>query len=186
MNETSKPPFPKWVSRLVATGIAVFAVGFVGLAYWVTRPDIPPARGTAAPSQPPAATPANAAQLAMGKDVYDRHCAACHGARLEGQPNWQRRRPDGRMPAPPHDDSGHTWHHPEHVLFGIVKHGLVPPYAPPGYESDMPAFKDTLSDEEIRAVLAFIESHWSPEILQWRKENLETEETKWQQEGGAR
>ena len=60
------------------------------------------------------------------------------------------------MPAPPHDDSGHTWHHPDEVLFGITKHGVVPPYAPPGYESDMPAFAGKLSDDEIRAVLAYI------------------------------
>ena len=86
------------------------------------------------------------AQLASGQKVYAQHCAVCHGARLEGQPNWRARLPNGRMPAPPHDDSGHTWHHPDEVLFGITKHGLVPPYAPPGYESDMPAFAGKLTD----------------------------------------
>jgi mono/diheme cytochrome c family protein len=66
------------------------------------------------------------------------------------------------MPAPPHDDTGHTWHHPDAVLFGITKEGLVPGvYAPPGYQSDMPGFGGTLSDEEIRAVLAYIASRWS-------------------------
>jgi len=100
-----------------------------------------------------------------GRTVYETHCAACHGARLEGQPNWETRLPSGRMPAPPHDASGHTWHHPDAVLFGITKHGLVPgKYAPPGYQSDMPAFGGTLSDEEIAAVLAFIKSRWPPEI----------------------
>jgi len=57
------------------------------------------------------------------------------------------------LPAPPHDASGHTWHHPDSDLFGITKHGLGP-YAPAGYQSDMPAFGGTLSDEEIAAVLA--------------------------------
>jgi mono/diheme cytochrome c family protein len=77
------------------------------------------------------------------------------------------------MPAPPHDESGHTWHHPDQVLFSITKHGLVPPYAPPGYESDMPAFGGVLSDDEIRAVFAFIRSHWtSPEVLKARAEML--------------
>lgn len=100
-----------------------------------------------------------------GRPVYEVHCAACHGARLEGQPNWETRLPNGRMPAPPHDASGHTWHHPDAVLFGITKHGLVPgKYAPPGYQSDMPAFGGTLSDEEIAAVLAFIKSRWPPGI----------------------
>ncbi len=108
--------------------------------------------------------------LSLGKTLYGQHCAACHGARLEGQPNWRARLPSGRMPAPPHDDSGHTWHHPDEVLFGITKHGLVPPYAPAGYQSDMPAFAGALSDAEIRAVLAYIESHWSTEVLKLRAE----------------
>lgn len=186
MSEIEKPPFPKWIARLIAGGIIAFAAGFVTFAYWATRPDAPEAR-QARPDAPaaqrsrldgPAALRAAPALVALGKDVYDRHCAACHGANLEGQPDWQRRRPDGRMPAPPHDDTGHTWHHPDDVLFGIVKHGLVPPYAPPGYQSDMPAFKDILSDEEIRAVLAFIESRWSPQVLEWRKEALAEQEVK--------
>jgi len=74
------------------------------------------------------------------------------------------------MPAPPHDDSGHTWHHPDAVLFGITKKGVVPPYAPVGYESDMPAFAGKLSDDEIWAVLAYIKSHWSGQVLPLRAE----------------
>jgi hypothetical protein len=78
---------------------------------------------------------------------------------------------NGRMPAPPHDESGHTWHHNDRVLFGITKYGLKPPYAPPNYESDMPAFAGKLSDEEIRAVLAYISSHWiSAEVLAARSQ----------------
>jgi mono/diheme cytochrome c family protein len=108
----------------------------------------------------------DSAQLALGQKLYTEHCAACHGANLEGQPNWQKRLPNGRFPAPPHDDdSGHTWHHPDEVLFGITKYGLVPPYAPAGYESDMPPVAGKLSDSEIRAVLAYIKSRWSDEIL---------------------
>jgi mono/diheme cytochrome c family protein len=60
------------------------------------------------------------------------------------------------------------------VLFGITKHGLTPQYAPAGYQSDMPAFKDRLSDDEIWAVLSFIESHWrTQELLDARKEMIE-------------
>lgn len=115
---------------------------------------------------------ADPAQLALGQKVYAQQCAACHGAKLEGQPNWRAKLPNGRMPAPPHDDSGHTWHHTDEVLFGITKHGLVPPYAPPGYESDMPAFAGTLSDDEIRAALAYIASHWSDEVRKVRAEMI--------------
>ena len=109
--------------------------------------------------------------LKVGERVYAQHCAACHGAKLEGQPDWRRRLPNGRMPAPPHDESGHTWHHPDRVLFDITKNGLVPPHAPKDYESDMPAFAGKLSDEDIWAVLAYIKSHWtSREVLQARAE----------------
>lgn len=113
------------------------------------------------------------AQIADGAQIYALHCASCHGAKLEGQPNWRQRLPNGRLPAPPHDESGHTWHHTDQVLFGITKRGLVPPYAPPGYESDMPAFGDKLSDGEIRVVLQFIAGHWtSKDVLDARAEMI--------------
>jgi len=113
----------------------------------------------------PRAAPGDAARVALGARVYAQQCAACHGAKLEGQPEWRRRLPNGRLPAPPHDETGHTWHHPDRVLFAITKNGLVPPYAPPAYESDMPAFAGRLNDDEIWAVLAFIKSRWTdPEV----------------------
>jgi len=97
-------------------------------------------------------------QIALGSRRYVERCASCHGAKLEGQPNWQEALPNGRMPAPPHDASGHTWHHSDGELFTITKKGLAA--VVPGYESDMPAFEGTLSDKEIRAILAFIKSTW--------------------------
>lgn len=114
--------------------------------------------------------PGNATQIARGEAIYAQHCAACHGARLEGQPNWRERKSNGRLPAPPHDASGHTWHHPDAVLFRLVKEGLVPPLAPAGYESDMPAYGKVLADDDIRAVLAFIESRWPAEVHRARRE----------------
>ena len=44
------------------------------------------------------------ALVSAGKTVYATHCAACHGAQLEGQPDWRHAGPDGRLPAPPHDE----------------------------------------------------------------------------------
>ncbi|WP_246498398.1 c-type cytochrome [Microvirga soli] len=99
-----------------------------------------------------------AAQLALGAKLYAERCASCHGAKLEGQPDWQEALSSGRMPAPPHDASGHTWHHSDEELFTITKKGLAA--VVPGYESDMPAFEGALSDDEIRAILAFIKSTW--------------------------
>jgi mono/diheme cytochrome c family protein len=106
----------------------------------------------------------DAQRIAAGERVYASHCAACHGAQLEGQPNWTTRRDNGRLPAPPHDESGHTWHHPSTQLFELTKHGLAPPHAPAGYQSDMPAFKDVLSDDDIWAVLAYIKSRWPAQV----------------------
>lgn len=100
-----------------------------------------------------------AEEIALGEQVYAQHCAACHGVDLEGQPRWRERLANGRLPAPPHDATGHTWHHPDRVLFGITKFGPGK-FAPPGYESDMPAFGNVLSDEAIWAVLTYIKSRW--------------------------
>jgi mono/diheme cytochrome c family protein len=104
------------------------------------------------------------AELTQGEAIYKAECAACHGAKGEGQPDWRTRRADGKLPAPPHDASGHTWHHPMEQLFAIVKFGMVPPNAPEGYLSDMPAYGAKLNDSQIRAVLAYIESTWPPEV----------------------
>lgn len=101
--------------------------------------------------------------IAWGKSIYAQHCASCHGENLEGQPNWQQKLPNGRMPAPPHDETGHTWHHPDSLLFGMVKKGTAA-YAWKGYESDMPAFGNVLSDEEIWAVIVYIKSNWPKKI----------------------
>jgi mono/diheme cytochrome c family protein len=106
--------------------------------------------------------PTDQKQVALGKKVYGDRCAVCHGVKLEGQSNWQERKPDGKLPAPPHDPSGHTWHHTDEQLFTITKEGLAA--IVPGYESDMPAFKEMLGDGEIAAVLAYIKSTWPAEI----------------------
>src|SRR5947209_5586307 len=72
----------------------------------------------------PRADPRDGLRVAQGARIYAQDCAACHGARLEGQPEWRRRLPNGRLPAPPHDESGHTWHHADRVLFAITKNGM--------------------------------------------------------------
>jgi mono/diheme cytochrome c family protein len=100
-----------------------------------------------------------AAAIAAGRVLYAEHCAACHGAKLEGQPNWTERLPSGRLPAPPHDASGHTWHHGDGTLFRITRDGTAAVVGG-GYQSDMPGFAGVLSDNQIRAVLAFIKSTW--------------------------
>ncbi len=111
------------------------------------------------------ANPDDPVQISQGRAVYAENCASCHGPRLEGQSNWRARKPDGRLPAPPHDETGHTWHHPDEHLFNITKDGSEA-YAPLGYKSDMSAFGQLLTDQQIWAVLAFIKSTWPPQIRQ--------------------
>lgn len=101
-------------------------------------------------------------QVDLGRRLYADACASCHGASLEGQQNWQRRLPSGRMPAPPHDAAGHTWHHADSVLFAITKRG--PAAYPESHQTDMPAFDQRLSDSEIAAILAYIKNTWPPDI----------------------
>lgn len=107
--------------------------------------------------------PGDPDKVAVGARLYAEHCAACHGAALEGQPDWRRRLPNNRLPAPPHDETGHTWHHPAEQLFAFTKHGPAV-IVGGGYQGDMPAYAGTLSDAEIWAVLSYIKSRWPAEI----------------------
>ncbi len=104
-------------------------------------------------------TTASADVIAQGQKIYLDQCAACHGANLEGQPDWRTPLPSGQLPAPPHDETGHTWHHSDGVLFRVVKEGTAAVVGG-GHESDMPGFAGLLSDAEIRAVLDYIKSTW--------------------------
>jgi mono/diheme cytochrome c family protein len=99
------------------------------------------------------------ADLSRGEAIYAEACAACHGADLEGEPNWRSPGPDGRLPAPPHDASGHTWHHSDRVLLDITMRGTAAVVGG-GYESNMPGFADSYSEEELRDVLEWIKTQW--------------------------
>lgn len=147
------------LAAIAATGIAVFLAG------WQQEPSASLGiTGAGNIGAGEGANPRNRELVAQGQGIYQQHCATCHGADGEGQPDWQQRLPNGRMPAPPHDSSGHTWHHPDPQLFLMVKKGVAA-LAPPGYQSDMPGYGGILSDREIFAVLAYIKSRWPQDIL---------------------
>ena len=103
------------------------------------------------------------AKVARGGAVYVEQCAACHGADLEGQPDWRKPNADGTLKAPPHDETGHTWHHPDADMFRYTKQGGQA-LAPKGFKSAMPGYGDSLSDREIWAVLSYIHTFWPAEI----------------------
>ena len=105
--------------------------------------------------------------LVAGQANYAGYCAACHGAKLEGEPDWQIRKADGTMPAPPHDATGHTWHHDSQLLFDYTKLGGAGALADRGitdFQSGMPGFADSLSDAAIWDILAYIQSTWPAEV----------------------
>jgi mono/diheme cytochrome c family protein len=135
---------------LVLSGAAILGVAALAVSALQSEPqnDIVSVMGE----------PLTAEGIALGQEVYAANCASCHGENLEGQPDWKRRLENGRMPAPPHDETGHTWHHADVQLFTITKHGVGAVLE--GYESDMPAFGDVLSDKDIQAALGYIKSTW--------------------------
>ncbi|KAF0675757.1 c-type cytochrome [Profundibacterium mesophilum] len=135
--------------------VAVLAAAALGALVWVLSV--------------PAMAEAPRRDIAAGAAIYVETCAACHGAALEGQADWQRPGPDGILPAPPHDETGHTWHHGDGMLFDYVALGgaaALEARGVTGFASGMPGFSGVLEDAEIRDVLAYIRSTWPDRIQQ--------------------
>ncbi len=108
-----------------------------------------------------------------GKPLYYAHCASCHGKDRHGETlDWRSLKPDGTFPAPPHDETGHTWHHSDQLLFDYTKKGGAQ-MVPKGVKSAMPAFGGKMTDEEIIAVLAYIKSRWPKEIREYQAQKNE-------------
>lgn len=115
--------------------------------------------------QMPVSTPAplaphglDARLVARGGEIYKTNCAVCHGANAEGAPNWQRKGPDGKLPPPPLDANGHAWHHPSTWLRDMIKQGTI------NRGGNMPSWEGKLGDDDIAAVIAWIQSQWPEEI----------------------
>lgn len=115
-------------------------------------------------SNGPLLRPDNQALVQQGAGIYAQNCASCHGADLEGEPDWRTANPDGTLRAPPHDETGHTWHHADDLLFRITKVGTAKAAGLTDYDSNMPGFEGVLSDEEIVAVLSWIKAQWPEEV----------------------
>jgi mono/diheme cytochrome c family protein len=144
--------------RTLAAGLAVL-VGYGIITV--------PGQAASAPSTPHLALDRD--RIARGRQVYLRHCAACHGPNAEGAPNWQKPDARGNLPPPPHDDSGHTWRHPDTQLAEIIRDGFRDPFNRTP-ELTMPPFRGVLSDEEVAAVVGYFKSLWSPEHRRYQEE----------------
>ena len=137
--------------------IALAAIGVILVGWWALSPSFTAQAGGLVPYSDRDA-------VDRGRAFYAEHCASCHGTNLEGEPNWRARDDDGYLPAPPHDASGHTWHHPDAQLFDITKRGTEA-IVGGGYKSHMIGFGDMLSDDDILATLAYIKSTWPKQII---------------------
>ena len=86
-------------SRAIVIGVAAAAIvlvaGILGYRWLLARDEI-------------ALRPDDQSYVARGEKVYLMACASCHCADLQGQADWSERGPEGFLPAPPHEPSGHT------------------------------------------------------------------------------
>lgn len=99
-------------------------------------------------------------RLARGEQLYRQNCMICHGEKAAGDPNWRKQGADGRFPPPPLDGSAHTWHHPWAQLHHMIKNGG------PAGQSNMPPWKDKLSDQQINDIILWFQSLWSDDVYQ--------------------
>jgi mono/diheme cytochrome c family protein len=127
---------------------------------------VPPlsSSSAAAADKIPPTPPLDPDRVKEGEVIYGQYCASCHRADLSGDPDWKTRNADGSLRPPPHDNTGHTWHHSDALLLSLTRDDSVFP------ESRMPSFGGTLTDDEIIAVFEFIKASWGPQErdIQWR------------------
>lgn len=141
-------------NKRIMLGIGIVAIMLLGAAAVMAI--------ASAPSY--AIDPENPQTIALGKKVYDVQCASCHGANLEGEEGYGQESVDGLLKAPPHDETGHTWHHSNTYLIDSVRKGGARLQENVG-TSTMPAYENILTPEEIGAVIAYIQSTWPEDIL---------------------
>ena len=116
----------------------------------------------------------NDIEIRQGQEIYTDHCAVCHGIGGQGQFPEAPLLPDstGRIGAPPHNDTGHSWHHSDVILIRYVEEGgfsdLTRFYL-------MPPFGEILTDEQTLLVIAYIKTMWTDEQRVMQRELTEEE-----------
>jgi len=97
-------------------------------------------------------------QLQRGRALFEKNCAACHGAGAQGAPNWSRPGVTGSDAAPPLNGTGHAWHHPRRALIATIKFGTQ------RLGGAMPAWQGKLSEQDIDDIVAWFQSQWPDEL----------------------
>jgi len=147
----------------IIVSVVTVLIAAAAVVFWFAKGD----------NQPNGYTGFADADIVAGATLYAQNCAVCHGDQLQGQSNWRIALDDGTFPAPPHDQTGHTWHHDDALLFSYTKLGGAGALAAQGvtsFKSAMPGFGETLSDQDIRNVLGFIASTWPERVRKARKD----------------
>jgi mono/diheme cytochrome c family protein len=107
-------------------------------------------------------SPADSGSVKSGRAIYEQYCGSCHGADAEGAPNWQEPDEHGELPAPPHNSEGHTWRHSDAMVFEMIDKGMRDPFNKTK-RLTMPPFDGVLSPEQIRAVISYFKTLWTPD-----------------------
>jgi len=106
--------------------------------------------------------------LQKGEAIFLKNCSQCHGRHAEGTKEWKTPDADGKYPPPPLNGSAHAWHHSTEVLMEVIKDGSMP-------EGNMPSWEGKLTDDEIRAVIAWFQSFWPEDIFNtWQNIDFES------------
>lgn len=124
-----------------------------------------------AADEPP---PLDRTLVKIGRAVYQRACAECHGGRGEGAANWQKPDALGEMPAPPHDPRGHTWKHSDGMLYRIIQHGWRDEFNKTE-RLTMPAFEGQLSPQQTVAVITYLKTRWRGDQRRFQREESRRE-----------
>jgi mono/diheme cytochrome c family protein/protein-disulfide isomerase len=98
------------------------------------------------------------AEVDKGAATYEQNCASCHGENAAASANWKSVDANGNYPPPPLNGTAHAWHHSLEVLKKTILDGGK------AFGGVMPGFRNKLSESEIDAVLAYLQSLWPDEI----------------------
>ncbi len=112
--------------------LAFWGIFIIGLTLWLT-----------AEKKRPSEALANSEILALGAEVYVANCATCHGVDGEGHGEIE--------VAPALNSTEHAWHHADGQLQRLIAKG----------SEQMPPFGESLTNDEIVAVIRYFQTWWS-------------------------
>lgn len=95
------------------------------------------------------------AAVERGALVYRENCQSCHQAQGAGENIPPAIRNPDFLAAIPLNERSHAWHHGDEQLVQIIQRG----------NKRMPPFENALPETQIRDVIAYMKSLWSPRIL---------------------